>query len=86
MILIQKQNHTIKGDKLPTYGDIISYFYYVRKSNSSLPKDHIICCGVGNNHKILCDDQDCVCIVKRIVQIYDKAGIPTIRHDVMKKS
>ena len=31
VFLIQKQNHTIKGDKLPTYGDIISYFYYVRK-------------------------------------------------------
>lgn len=83
VFLIPKLLATIKKNKLPTKGDVLGYYFYVKNSDKVIKKEKIICCGLSKYKDLSCGD-DCVCAVKKVFDIYSNAGIPTIRPDHMK--
>lgn len=85
IFLIAKTKSDIKDDQLPTNEDILQYYYHVKTENPDMDEKSIVCCGFTHDLNLNCDS-DCSCVMKKIVSIHNKAGVPTIRSDKIKKT
>ena len=58
----------------------MKYFFHVKKEKRDLREKAVISCSLTKNKEITCK-RECFCVLRNILNVYDKAGFPTIRHD-----
>lgn len=56
----------------------------MRSEHRKYSERQIVSCDLTHEFKIKCDEH-CFCIMKKIVTIYEKAGFPIIRLDLVRK-
>ena len=84
IFLLNKTCEKIRDNQLPTNGDVLQHFYFLKAEYPKMAEKYLICCGISKKHALNCGE-NCLCLVSKITSIYEKAGLETIRVDVVQK-
>ncbi|CAB4069800.1 unnamed protein product [Lepeophtheirus salmonis] len=80
IFLIGSTMDKISENQLPSNEAILKYYYHVKFENLKMKHRDIVCCGLDHNHFLRCE-QNCPCLLEKVITIYENAGIPMIRAD-----
>ena len=70
---------SISKTKLPTNRIVLQHFYYLKYHNPMMKFAQIVCCGISKDRKTLICEGDCCCLLRKVISVYNKAGIPIVR-------
>lgn len=84
IFLLDKTIYEISDKQLPTNGDILRHFHFIRSENPKIKDRDIVCCGFHSDFTLKYAE-NCLCLVKKITTIYNNSGFQTVRVDRMKK-
>ena len=84
IFLIVKTIGDISSHVLPTNKQILQFFYHSRNQDPRKSERDIVCCRLSQKRNLSCSS-DCLCVMKKVVSIYNRAGIPIIRLDHVRE-
>ena len=84
IFLLKSISDKLNDNQLPSNKKILEHYYFLKSENPQINDNTLLCCGFSHDFKLICE-KNCQCLVKKVIAIYEKAGIPASRVDKVQK-